>query len=723
MSSSNNINFNKNKKKCLNCMKDFDKSFQICPHCGYVLGTPPKELFYLTPGVIISNRYTIGTAIGCGGFGIIYKAWDMTLGRIVAIKEYYPRGLLNRIPGECKVVVYSGKRREEFKKGLAEFISESRTVSRFNSHPNILNVYDFFEENDTGYMVMEYLDGISLKDFIKNNGGYLNCDISVDIILSVLDALKEIHLCDYIHRDISPDNIFICNNGKIKLIDFGAARFSDGSSERVFSTILKVGYAPPEQYREKSNQGPWTDFYALGATLYRCVTGSLPPESTDRLVNKNNDPLIPPVTINPNIPEYLNNTILRALALEQSLRFQNTQQFKDALLQKVSVKTVENEVKNRKKKRLIAVAAALLSIACIYTFCFSSFFKKSNNNILDDTSITVWVKIDDNETITQAKSRFKMMSYDFVEAYDNINLVVEYYNEDEYDSKLTRAFKSGENIPTLFESENLDEIYYDKLSDMSSVVNYLNSNFKDEYYFMDQYSSYFPNKKQLPLGIDIPVVYVYTANNENFDVPGEISSLDIVKSGSSKGDYAFYYSEIVNYLSCYKNIKIQSTYNITYDNAEMYSDAFLVGSTNEFENGSIRYLFANLSVYSGIESSTRGKLEVIPQSGNNLYGYFTDMYSINDGASESEKKAARVLLESLIGEQSQSNMNYGNLSDNTENYGFHTLPVNKNALSETLSLYDISDIADEINNITMIGSDVSKTKQECMRIYENVKEE
>lgn len=299
------------KHVCMNCMQDMGQ-YDMCAYCGWVDGTRAKELYHLTPRTILMNRYEIGMAIGFGGFGVIYHAWDIELGTQVAVKEYYPNGLVNRVPGQANVVVYSGSRREQFDYGKERFLAEARTMAKFSQHANIVNVYDYFEANNTAYIVMEYMDGISLKDYLKKMGGKVSPAAALEIIRPVMEALKAIHAEGVVHRDISPDNIFILKNGQVKVLDFGAARLSVGDEEKTLSVVLKPGYAPPEQYRSKSRQGPFTDIYALGATLYRMLTGMAPEESVDRLVD---DQIVLPSTINPEIDKKLENIILKAMAI------------------------------------------------------------------------------------------------------------------------------------------------------------------------------------------------------------------------------------------------------------------------------------------------------------------------------------------------------------------------------------------------------------------------
>ena len=198
------------KKRCFNCMKEYEEQYEVCPHCGYVDGSPPAEAYHLAPGEILNHKYIVGTAIDSGGFGIIYRAWDAQMEQVVAIKEYFPNGVVSRVPGQNDVIVYSGKNREVFRKGVDRFLVEARNMAEF-SQPDIVALYDYFEENNTAYIVMEYLDGVSFKEYLKERSGRIPNEEVVDITLHVLAALEEIHSHHIIHRDISPDNIFLCS--------------------------------------------------------------------------------------------------------------------------------------------------------------------------------------------------------------------------------------------------------------------------------------------------------------------------------------------------------------------------------------------------------------------------------------------------------------------------------------------------------------------------------
>ena len=283
----------------------------------------------LKPGVILKERYKIEEVIGAGGFGITYRAWDPLLQSYVAIKEYYPSGIATRSADSSKVCVPVGQEQREYHRGRIRFLKEAQDVARFQSEPNIVSIYDYLEENDTAYMVMEYLHGCTLKQYIREHGGRLDTDHILHICLSVLDALAVVHKAGMIHRDISPENIFICEDLTVKLIDFGAAKQVYLDVEQTMSVVLKPGYAPPEQYAKKDKQGPWTDIYALGATLYFAATGEKPEESFGRVLE---DTIKPVCEVNPEIPRAMSQVIMRAMSVKIEDRYQTVEAMREALL-------------------------------------------------------------------------------------------------------------------------------------------------------------------------------------------------------------------------------------------------------------------------------------------------------------------------------------------------------------------------------------------------------
>jgi len=283
---------------------------------------------YLSADTILNNRYEIESVLGHGGFGITYAAHDKTLDVRVAIKEYLPRQLATRGEGQTQVAVFTGEARQQYDYGLRKFLEEARSVARFANHPNVVSARDYFEANGTAYMVMEYIEGVTFKQFLQQKGGRIPFELASQMMMPVMDALREVHVTGLLHRDISPDNVYITADGRIKLLDFGAARYFTGEQSKSLSVILKTGYAPEEQYRSKGRQGPWTDVYASAATMYRAITGRTPPDALDR---KEEDTLEPPSQLGIAITPAAEQALMKALAVNAQSRFQDMGEFQAAL--------------------------------------------------------------------------------------------------------------------------------------------------------------------------------------------------------------------------------------------------------------------------------------------------------------------------------------------------------------------------------------------------------
>ena len=255
---------------CLKCMTPLFGETK-CPHCG-AEGPETPAPHVLIPGTILNDRYLLGEMIGQGGFGITYIGRDLMLDLRVAIKEYFPSGYANRnVEASNTVTVTNTAHNNYLENGKQRFLHEAQVLARFYGNPGVVDVRDFFETNNTAYIIMEYLDGEDLSKVLNRH-----CFAADDIftrIMPVIDTLEKIHSQNIIHRDISPGNIMMLTDGTLKLMDFGSARLVMQDTEPSFSVMLKKGYAPPEQYRSKGSQGAWTDIYALCATLYKCITG------------------------------------------------------------------------------------------------------------------------------------------------------------------------------------------------------------------------------------------------------------------------------------------------------------------------------------------------------------------------------------------------------------------------------------------------------------------
>lgn len=244
-----------------------------------------KNSYSLQRNTGLIGRYVIQEVLGQGGFGITYLGIDKLYGNKVAIKEYYPQKIaMRKAQYEDVVTVTSIEEKNNYNKGKKRFLDEAQVMARFNKNEGIVKILDFFEANNTAYIVMEYLEGITLKQYLGKYG-VIQFRNLIEMMLPLLEALIEIHSQGLIHRDISPDNIMVQHNGKLKLMDFGAARDYTESGNKSLTVILKPGYAPPEQYQTHGVQGPWTDIYALCATIYKCLTGITPPDAIARVMD------------------------------------------------------------------------------------------------------------------------------------------------------------------------------------------------------------------------------------------------------------------------------------------------------------------------------------------------------------------------------------------------------------------------------------------------------
>ena len=319
-------------KLCMGCMEKLDNNNTICSHCGFdenKVVVPPHHLPYRT---ILNQKYLVGRALGEGGFGITYLAWDCNLQMKVALKEYYPYEMVRRNTGENTAVFTCTGKEVGYHKGREKFLEEAQRLAKFNDIDGVVKVRDFFRENNTSYIVMEYLEGVTLKQYLKQQGGKISFADLSQKMKPILEALDRIHQAGFIHRDISPDNIMVLKSGKLKLLDFGAAREFAGEDEKTLSIMLKPGYAPKEQYISKGNQGAWTDIYALCATWYKCLSGEEPPEALERSDKKGEDSLKPLNEI-----EGVRIGIRQARAIEKGLSVQPEDRFQ-------TIKELEQEL-------------------------------------------------------------------------------------------------------------------------------------------------------------------------------------------------------------------------------------------------------------------------------------------------------------------------------------------------------------------------------------------
>lgn len=341
--------------RCLGCMEVYEAYDNICPYCGYMNGTPPSEMFHLKPGTVLEDKYILGKVLGYGGFGITYIAWDRILKRKVAIKEYLPRECGTRQQEQEYISIYPGERRIQFEKGLRMFLDEAGILMRFLDLRGVVRIFDRFEENNTAYIVMEYLAGETLRERLDKTGP-MTMEEAKTIISPVMDALITLHNEGVIHRDISPDNIFLTESGDVCLIDFGSAKHLSLTADSDRSVVVKRGYAPPEQYQMSGNQGPWTDVYALAVVIYRMITGVLLDDAPERLIK---DHYVSPAKYCKDITKNQEKALKKALELSDTARTPSMEIFKEELFKE------EPKPSRRGKGKLGILAAVLVLLVTI----------------------------------------------------------------------------------------------------------------------------------------------------------------------------------------------------------------------------------------------------------------------------------------------------------------------------------------------------------------------
>ena len=318
---------------CYGCMRKLEEGQRICPSCGYDNSVLQNGAEMLPEGTVLSGKYLIGRVLGRGGFGVTYLGYDLDLQLKVAIKEYFPIGVCVRSSQSYNVITSSAMEDHAvFSKGCEAFLDEARTLAKFNS-PYIVHVRDFFREHGTAYIVMDFAEGVTLKAEMKRNGGKLPYERVVPLMEPLIRELGALHAENIIHRDIKPDNIMLVrdrNGEHLVLLDFGTARTYVSNETKTMTGVVTSGYSPLEQYSQKSQQGPYTDVYALCATMYHAITGVLPPASIER--NVDDTPLKTFEECGVIVPKTVEQAIMHGMALKSTERTQTMEQFHSELI-------------------------------------------------------------------------------------------------------------------------------------------------------------------------------------------------------------------------------------------------------------------------------------------------------------------------------------------------------------------------------------------------------
>ena len=329
--------------KCPGCMED-TKNFP-CPHCGYDPSAQTRIAYALPPDTILIGRYLVGRILGQGGFGMTYIGWDISLGLKVAIKEYYPSGQVVRTPGQRTVTWFQTELSQQAQQdGMEMFLKEARKMARVDGIPGVVKVRDLFRENETAYIVMDFVEGETLKARLQKTGP-MPWSKAKDIFLPAIRAMEQVHENGLIHRDLSPDNLMLTPRGKVEILDLGAAKDLNISSGASSMQVAKGGFSPLEQYTQRGGSGTWTDVYAMAATIYYTLTGILPPAAFDRMGEDTLSWSAPGLQT---LPANGVEVLKKALEISAKERIQTMKEFENGLFQKEETEIQTKELAESK---------------------------------------------------------------------------------------------------------------------------------------------------------------------------------------------------------------------------------------------------------------------------------------------------------------------------------------------------------------------------------------
>ena len=368
--------------KCLGCMEDF-RGYP-CPKCGFDIGQVKKNAFSLPPQTILCGKYLVGKVLGQGGFGITYIGWDIALERKVAIKEYYPSGQVSRLPGTRGLVwSESEQARLAQQDGMEMFLKEARKMAKVEDIPGVVKVRELFRENETAYIVMDFVEGETLKARLKRTGPMPWAQAKA-IFRPAIQAMEKVHQAGLIHRDLSPDNIMLTPNGQVKILDLGAAKDLNVNSGASSMQVAKSGFSPFEQYTQRGGSGPWTDVYAMAATIYFTLTGKLPPAAMDRVEEDTISWNLPGLDA---LPASALSALQKALAVTAKKRTQSMEELEKGLFDEAPPGQAEARTQTGTKsqpkkvsKKIIWAAVAAVTIGIFFgTVFYCAILKPAND--------------------------------------------------------------------------------------------------------------------------------------------------------------------------------------------------------------------------------------------------------------------------------------------------------------------------------------------------------
>ncbi len=744
-------NENMQNNTCFNCFSQTG-GYDVCPYCGHVAGTPNAPAFMLQPGMRIWGRYLIGTILGIGGFGVTYKAFDTRLQSVVAIKEFFPQNLASRMPGEIELRLFTGETFKNFEIHKQRFIEEGKNLAKFTGDAHIVNVLDSFEDNRTAYIIMEYLDGCTLKEYMAQCGGSIEFNRASEIMKDLLEGLKSIHLKGIIHRDISPDNIHILSSGNVKVLDFGAARFA-AKEEWTQSVVVKKGYAPPEQYRNNMRQTPQTDLYAAGATFYKMLTGKTPEESIERTEK---DTLQRPSKLKEGIDAQTDKFIMKAVALKPELRFKDANAMMLALSGATGFDYPEEELKKIKRRQRGIVAIAVLMVCSVLGLMGYRIANGqsavpqiitlgetlADKNIEPDT-ITLWVDEYENQT-----GAYTELVNEFMQEYPEHEIILEVL-----DWEIINQVGEG----TLEVEPDIFAGYMSEAADLTPLINGLDP---DDYYFFDYYENRIANDRPI-INMDMTfstehiVVSADIKNNEDIFVPKAITSIDELLQftnqfyddnygyGDTRDDLemaTFFLPELIKYngdtdlyeykpetwedfIRTYVQNSLHKSIAVGVDEGYIHNEQYTPKREyyNYYYNKDRSHNFNSNNMHTEIAAQSENGAMVIPLAkevdGQTVILANTSHYlTVNSASSENKQYVAMLFMHFMLSEKGQNILCVQHALD---------LPINKAAMQqkieyapelESLLPYLNGDYEDNTYDIYRLGDAFAESMQDYTQI-------
>lgn len=464
-------------KLCMGCMNQIEDNENTCPLCGFNETTLRQESYYLKPGTIIGGKYIVGKVLAYGGVAISYLGMDAEFNKKVVVKEYLPNDFSTRSEGEKEITIYSGDAQAQFEQGLSNFLNESSRIQNMGKLEGVATVYDCVAENDTGYVISEYVEGQTIKDILATGKKYDVLEAKA-IIMQMLKGLSKLHPQDVIHCDISPENVVISNTGEVKLLNFGATRYITTANSKSLAIILKQGYAPEEQYRSKGVRGPWTDVYAVGAVMYKMITGITPMESVERTLE---DELKTPSKLGIKITENVENALMNALNVFQEERTQNASAFLKEL-SSPSVKRIKSKKVRKETGKFPAWAKAL--VACLLVlvvgggvFLYNK-MGETNNLSTEQKGVKDYTGYD----YAKAKKELEVAGY-------TVKLYKQYDSNEAYNNTISNQdINEGKKVAKLYYSQN-ETISFKELSELDynayNLAQKIDKNIEDDLFVIE----------------------------------------------------------------------------------------------------------------------------------------------------------------------------------------------------------------------------------------------